>query len=400
MSNPQSQHPRSRTRWLHVLGVLLFGFVVGLYTATQISHNDSPLAALQRMTGLAPNAQKVYDEVLANIRSSYVKQPIDEQTLFYGAIAGLVGSLDDPYTTFFTPEGAKAFQNDLDLSIEGIGAEIGFKDKQLAIIAPLPDSPAQKAGLKAGDRILTVDSTDVTSMTIDAAVKLIRGKAGTKVVMGIIRGTEEKSVTITREKITISSVVGKRLDGDIAYVQVVSFNDDTMSKFDTLVREFLLNPPKGIILDVRNNPGGLLNTSVQLTAEFIGKDIVVREQDAQGKERVERGDRNASLPNTPLVVLVNGGSASASEILAGALQDTKRAQVVGSKTFGKGSVQTLNDLSGGAQLKLTVAKWLTPNGRSIDGEGITPDVIVADPTEPGEDQDTQLQRALDILRKQ
>ncbi len=399
MIDSQHTSPKVRTVWFFFTVTLLLGFVLGFYVATQSTTSISPLAALQRITGLAPNGQKVYDEVLATIRSGYVKQPIDEQALFYGAIAGLVSSLDDPYSTFFTPAGAKAFQNDLDLSIEGIGAEIGFKEKQLAIIAPLPDSPAQKAGLKAGDRILTVDSTDVTGMTIDAAVQRIRGKAGTKVVMGILRGSDKQFFTITRAKITISSVVSKRLPGDIAYVQVVSFNEDTQSKFDVLVRELLVNPPKGIILDVRNNPGGLLDTSVKLTAEFIGKAVVVRERDAEGKERVEHGDRDASLPHVPLVVLVNGGSASASEILAGALQDAKRAQVVGSKTFGKGSVQTLNDLPDGSQLKLTVAKWFTPNGRSIDGEGIAPDIVVADPTEPGDDKDTQLQKALELLRK-
>ena len=397
MIDPQ-RPPRASSLWFFFTVTLLVGFTVGFYTATRSVTGTSPLAALQRLTTLVPNGQKVYEDVLDDIQQSYIKQPIDEQALFYGALAGLVHSLDDPYSTFFTPEGAKAFQNDLDLSIEGIGAEIGFKEKQLAIIAPLPNSPAEKAGLKPGDYILAVDNVDVTSLTIDEAVKLIRGKAGTKVVMSLRRGKEGKTITVTREKITVSSVVHKRFDGYISYIQLVSFNEDTVPKFDAVVRELLLKSPKGIILDVRNNPGGLLDSAIQLSAEFIGKEVVVRERDAQGKERVDKGDRNASLPRIPVVVLVNGGSASASEILAGALQDTKRAQVVGSKTFGKGSVQTLNDLPDGSQLKLTVAKWFTPKGRSIDGEGIVPDIVVADPTESGEAQDTQLQKALEILR--
>ena len=397
MIDPQ-RPPRASSLWFFFTVTLLVGFTVGFYTATRSVTGTSPLAALQRLTTLVPNGQKVYEDVLDDIQQSYIKQPIDEQALFYGALAGLVHSLDDPYSTFFTPEGAKAFQNDLDLSIEGIGAEIGFKEKQLAIIAPLPNSPAEKAGLKPGDYILAVDNVDVTSLTIDEAVKLIRGKAGTKVVMSLRRGKEGKTITVTREKITVSSVVHKRFDGDISYIQLVSFNEDTVPKFDAVVRELLLKSPKGIILDVRNNPGGLLDSAIQLSAEFIGKEVVVRERDAQGKERVDKGDRNASLPRIPVVVLVNGGSASASEILAGALQDTKRAQVVGSKTFGKGSVQTLNDLPDGSQLKLTVAKWFTPKGRSIDGEGIVPDIVGADPTESGEAQDTQLQKALEILR--
>lgn len=398
MNDPLQPQQKPRALWFFFTVTILVGFIVGFYTATRSGGQVSPLETLERLTTLVPNGQRVYDDVLQNIRESYVKQPVDEQKLFYGAIAGLVGSLDDPYSTFFTPEGAKAFQNDLDLSIEGIGAEIGFKDKQLAIIAPLPNSPAERAGLKAGDLILTVDETDVTGLTIDEAVKRIRGKAGTKVVIVVVRDQVEKSITVTREKITISSVVHKRLEGGIEYVQLVSFNEDTQSKFDGLVRELLLDPPKGIIVDVRNNPGGLLDTSIKVTAEFIGKDVVVRERDAQGKERAEKGDRDASMPKIPVIVLVNGGSASASEILAGALQDTGRAKILGTKTFGKGSVQTLNDLPDGSQLKLTVAKWFTPKGRSIDGEGITPDIAVADPTQAGEEHDTQLLKALEILR--
>ncbi|MEK7640216.1 MAG: S41 family peptidase [Patescibacteria group bacterium] len=377
--------------------ILLAGFIGGYWTANREKGLVNPLYALQALTRLTPNAPAVYDAVLKQIQQQYVLQPVDNAKLFYGAVSGLVRSLGDPYSTFFTPEAATAFKNDLDLSIEGIGAEIGYKEKRPAIIAPLPSSPAEKIGLKAGDFLLTVDERDVTALTIDEIVGYIRGKAGTKVTITVVRTAKELSFTVQRERITIASVTTRRLKDNIALVQVVSFNEETLSKFDTIVRGLLLDKPKGIILDLRNNPGGLLDVSVDLTGEFIGKQVVVKERDAAGKERSDSADRDARLPLTPLVVLVNGGSASASEIVAGALQDSKRATIVGTKTFGKGSVQTLEPLPDGSQLKLTIAKWFTPLGRTIDGSGITPDVVVEDPTQAGDDNDTQLQRALKLL---
>jgi carboxyl-terminal processing protease len=377
--------------------VLVVGFIGGYWTANREKGITNPLNALQALTRLTPNAPAVYDSVLKQIQQQYVLQPVDGTKLFYGALSGLVHSLGDPYSTFFTPEAATAFKNDLDLSIEGIGAEIGFKDKRPAVIAPLPSSPAEKAGLKAGDYLLMVDAHDVTGLTIDEIVGFIRGKAGTKVKIIVERNEKELTFTVQRERITIASATSRRLKDNIALVTVVSFNEDTLSKFDEIVRGLLLDKPKGIILDLRNNPGGLLDVAVNLTGEFIGKEVVVKERDAAGNERSDSADREARLPNTPLVVLVNGGSASASEIVAGALQDAKRAKVVGTKTFGKGSVQTLDPLPDGSQLKLTVARWFTPLGRTIDGTGITPDIIVEDPTKTGDENDAQLQRAIKLI---
>jgi len=380
--------------------ILLVGFIGGYWTANREKGLVNPLNALQALTRLSPNAPAVYDGVLKLIQQQYVLQPVDSTKLFYGALSGLVRSLGDPYSTFFTPEAATAFKNDLDLSIEGIGAEIGYKEKRPAIIAPLPASPAEKTGLKAGDFLLTVDEKDVTSLSIDEIVSNIRGKAGTKVNIVVERSAKELPFTVQRERITIASVTNRRLDGNLALVQVVSFNEETLPKFDAIVRDLLLDKPKGIILDLRNNPGGLLDVAVDLTGEFIGKKVVVKERDAAGQERTDSSDRDARLPQTPLVVLVNGGSASASEIVAGALQDEKRATIVGTKTFGKGSVQTLEPLADGSQLKLTVARWFTPLGRTIDGTGITPDTTAADPTKAGDENDTQLQQAIRILTSQ
>ncbi len=377
--------------------ILLLGFIGGYWTANREQGLVNPLNALQALTRLTPNAPAVYDDVLKQIQQHYVVQPVDSATLFYGALSGLVRSLGDPYSTFFTPEAATAFKNDLDLSIEGIGAEIGFKDKRPAIIAPLPSSPAEKIGLKAGDLLVTVDDHDVTNLTIDEIVGFIRGKAGTKVVIVVERNAKELTFTVQRERITIASVTTRRLKDNVALVSVISFNEDTLTTFDEVVRGLLLDKPKGIILDLRNNPGGLLDVAVDLTGEFIGKQVVVKERDATGQERADSSNRDARLPTTPMVVLVNGGSASASEIVAGALQDSGRAAIVGTKTFGKGSVQSLEPLPDGSQLKLTVAKWFTPKGRTIDGTGIPPDHVVADPTSAGDENDLQLQRALELL---
>jgi len=399
LSNTPLQPRRSKPVGLGFLLaiILLVGFIGGYWTANREKGLVNPLNALQALTRLSPNAPAVYDGVLKLVQQQYVLQPVDSTKLFYGALSGLVRSLGDPYSTFFTPEAATAFKNDLDLSIEGIGAEIGYKEKRPAIIAPLPASPAEKIGLKAGDYLLTVDEKDVTGLSIDEIVSNIRGKAGTKVKILVERSAEELSFTVQRERITIASVTNRRLDGNLALVQVVSFNEETLPKFDTIVRDLLLDKPKGIILDLRNNPGGLLDVAVDLTGEFIGKKVVVKERDAAGQERTDSSERDARLPQTPLVVLVNSGSASASEIVAGALQDEKRATIVGTKTFGKGSVQTLEPLADGSQLKLTVARWFTPLGRTIDGTGITPDIIAADPTKAGDENDTQLKQAIRTL---
>ncbi len=380
-----------------VLALLLIGYVAGYGSAMQSFGGKTGISALQERLGVQPANQAVLDKTLESIQQSYVQQPVDQTALFYGALSGIVDSLGDPYSTFFTPTAAKQFAADLNLSIEGIGAEIGFKEKNLAIIAPLPNSPAERAGLRPGDLLVSIDGQDVAPLSLDEAVQRIRGKAGTKVLLVVVRGDAEKSFTVTREKITLDTVTTKRLDHDLAYIRLISFNDQTLPELDTAIRDILLKPPAGIILDVRSNPGGLLDAAIEVTGEFIGKEVVVRERDAKGQEQVERSTRSARFGDIPMVVLVNGGSASASEIVAGALQDAKRATVVGTKTFGKGSVQTLETLPDGSQLKLTIARWYTPFGRSIDKAGIVPDVVVEIPEQAADGADPQLDRAVKIL---
>ncbi len=394
--SPQRKKPTFRVTFFVSVGVIA-GFIFGVVVANRQNGQSNPLHALEAVSGLAPNAQRVYDGILHAIQTEYAHQPVTNETLFYGAMSGLVRSLGDPYSTFFTPADAQSFQNDLNLSVDGIGAEVGAKDGQLVIIAPLPQSPAEKAGLKPGDAIVQIDGQDTTNLNVDQAVQKIRGKAGTVVKLLIGRNGKTQDISVTRDHVVVPSVTSRTVGDKLQLVTIVSFNDDTVPALNTIIQNILLNKPKGIILDLRNNPGGLLDSAVSVAGEFLGKTVIVRERDAQGKENVDSASHDARIPSTPVVVLVNGGSASAAEILAGALQDAKRATIVGQKTFGKGSVQTLEKLPDGSELKLTIAAWFTPKGRTIDKVGITPDVVVADPTEAGDAKDDQLQRAMQIL---
>jgi len=340
---------------------------------------------------------KVWDLVKKN----YVHQPVADTKLFYGALSGIVSAVEDPYTVFFDPDTAKKFQQELEGAFDGIGAELGIKNRQLTIIAPLPDTPAEKAGLMAGDKILAIDGKDTTNMALDYAVSLIRGQGGTEVTLTIWRDTWEKpkDFKIKRDRIEVASVKWE-MKKDIAYIEINHFNEDTTGKFNQAITELLPKNPKGIILDLRNNPGGFLDTAVEVAGEWIEKNVVVVEQTDDGQKNEERSEGLARLQNMETVVLVNEGSASASEIVAGALQDYGKATLVGKKTFGKGSVQNLEALPDGSAVKITVAEWLTPKGRLIDKEGIAPDQEV-DLTEEdyNANRDPQLEKALELLNK-
>jgi carboxyl-terminal processing protease len=338
-------------------------------------------------------------EVWSLVQKNYVHQPVTDTKLFYGALSGLVFALDDPYSVFFDPEMAEKFQQELEGTFSGIGAELGIKERQLTIIAPLPDTPAARAGLKAGDKILLIDGKETTEMALDYAVSLIRGQEGTEVTLTIWREGWERpqDFKITRGKIEIASVKWE-MKGDIAYIEINHFNEDTSGRFNQAVNELITKNPKGLVLDLRNNPGGFLSTAVEVAGEWIEKNVVVIEQRDDGEKNEEKSDGLARLQGLKTVVLINEGSASASEIVAGALQDYGKATLVGKKTFGKGSVQNLEPLSDGSAVKITVAEWLTPKGRHIDKEGITPDVEV-DLTEDdyNANRDPQLDKAIEIL---
>ncbi len=343
----------------------------------------------------------IFWETWDELKKYYVdKDKITDKKLFYGALHGMVEAVGDPYTVFMDPKVSKEFADDMAGTFEGIGAEIGIKNDVLTIVAPLPDMPAEKAGLKAGDKVLAINGTSTMGISIDEAVNKIRGPKGTDVVLTIMRKDFEKpkDIKITRGSIVVKSVRTDLKDNGIFVITITNFNNDTSDLFKKAVDEAVEKKVKGIILDLRNNPGGYLETAIDVASAWVESGPIVSEKYSNDKiiEHLARG--RAKLKNIPTVVLVNQGSASASEIVSGALQDYHLATIVGKKTFGKGSVQTLNDLEDGSSLKITVAKWLTPQMRSINEEGIEPDIEVDYTRENYEkDEDPQMDVAMDIL---
>ncbi|MBU1034616.1 S41 family peptidase [Patescibacteria group bacterium] len=345
------------------------------------------------------------------LNRKFYKQPLDEKKMLYGAMSGLTAALGDPYTVFFEPTVAEEFSKSLEGKFEGIGAKIGIKEDQLQIIAPLPDSPAERAGLQAQDAILSINGTSTEGMPIERAVSLIRGDKGTTVTLTIGRikttksanGKEVKEpatfdVPIVRDTIVVKSVRTKFLDGNIALIEISHFNADTTEEFAKAADLVLSKDVKGVIIDVRNNPGGFLDRATAVAGEWVGDAVVVKERRKGEIVDEYHGTGKSRLKDMPTVILVNGGSASASEIVAGALQDYGKAKLVGKKTFGKGSVQDYSELKDGTALKVTVADWLTPKERFINEIGIEPDFDV-DRTEDDYNagKDPQLDKALELL---
>lgn len=394
---------------LYIFAALL---IFSFFSGAKVGYERGKSAAVPAGEGRVINSEKtkpsflsedadfeLYWNVWSLLKNRYVERPVSDTTLFYGSLKGMVDSLGDPYTVFFDPETNKKFSQQLSGKFEGIGAEIGMKDGALIIIAPLADSPAIRAGLEAGDFIIKIDDTDTVNMSIDEAVTRIRGPKNTVVKLNIFRKGSEKTkdFSITRSEITVKSVVYKLRDDGISVIGISEFGNDTESDFKQAIQEILVKNSKGLVIDLRNNPGGYLETAVSVAGEWIpATKIVVIEQNADRKEFVSSGP--ARLKGMPTVVLVNEGSASASEILAGALQDYGLAKLVGAQTFGKGSVQDLENLDDGSAVKYTIAEWLTPNGRSINKVGITPDEKVDFVKEDVEaKKDPQLDRAIQIL---
>lgn len=349
-------------------------------------------------------------EVWDLVKKKHVSQPVNDVNLFYGALTGLVEGLDDPYSQYFPPEKAEEFARDLAGEFEGIGAEVGIREEQLAIIAPLPGSPAEQAGLMAGDKIYMINGEETFGLTIEEAVSKIRGKKGTSVTLLVSsNGVDNaKEVTITRDTINVPTIVYEMKENDIAYLRISYFNETTWNEFDKAVREITDKKAKGLILDLRSNPGGYLETSVDVASEWVNQGVIVKEEFADGKTGEYKSRGKHRFANMPTIVLVDEGTASGSEIVAGALQDYDLATLVGKKTYGKGSVQDFQILPDGSALKLTIAKWLTPDGRAIDKQGIEPDVVLEEMFEmPSEEQEKQgvkprdlgIEKAIELLTK-
>ncbi len=322
---------------------------------------------------------KVFSEAISYIEKNYVDY-VDSNTLIYGAIKGMLMNLD-PHSSFMTPEMYKEMQVDTKGRFEGIGIEITIKDEQLTIVSPIEGTPAFKAGLKASDLILKIDDASTKNMSLSEAANRIRGPKGTNVTLTIWReGFEKpKEYTITRGVVKVASVSSKVFeDGNIGYVRIRQFQSNTANDVIDALKKIKADELSGLIIDIRFNAGGLLNVAVDVTDIFIPKNMVVVSTKGKVEEQsmVFKSRKDSFVPNYPIVVLVNAGSASASEILAGALQDYHRAVILGTKTFGKGSVQTVYPLEDGSAMRLTTAKYYTPKGKSIQAEGVTPDILV------------------------
>ncbi len=392
---------------LALLLFFLFGWKFAEYNLSNqkiiIETEDGP-----RLIEAYDNPQHVnlnlFWEVWEKLESSYLdnQKVTNDQELVYGSIKGLTDALGDPYTVFMTPEETKQFDDNLNNHLEGIGAELTVEEGLLVVLSPLKNSPAEAAGLLPGDIIYQIDGDPTSDLTLYDAIMKIRGTKGTSVILTIIRIDEDApfDVTIKRETIEVDSVVYELLDGEIGYVAINQFSETTGEEFDQAVNQILLDDPKGLIIDLRFNGGGFLDISVDILSELIdNKKIAVQIATKHAKENevVPVWD-DARLSEIPLVMLVNFGSASASEIMAGAVQDHKRGLIIGEQTYGKGSVQELQYFNDGSSLRLTVAKWLTPEGRDIDKVGITPDRIIEFDYAAEPQVDDQLEEAVNYLK--
>jgi carboxyl-terminal processing protease len=377
-------------------------------SSNEVSGQDSASQASSTDASPSGEQQEAFDlfwEAWGLIERDYYGELPTSEELGFGAIRGAVNTLGDPFTAFIEPDIAEINRQDDTGSFEGIGAYVSMRDGRLAIVNTFEGQPADEAGLQRGDIVLQVDETEIENMSVYEAITLIRGPAGTPVRLTILReGLEPFEVEVTRARIDIPVVEWELREDGIAYVGLFEFSSDASDRLGDAIEEMLDQDPKGLILDLRGNPGGWLNEAVRTAGLFLPRDeVVLIERFKDGTERTYEVPNRSVAPDIPMVVLVDGGSASASEIVAGALQDHDRAVLIGEKTFGKGSVQLPHELSNGAELRVTIARWFTPGDRAIHGEGLEPDIEVLWTSEDtGDedaeaDQDPQLERAVEYL---
>lgn len=413
-------HVTRNIRFILFLILPILGFLLGWSLSQKNTHQvltpqTSEKITIKRIDDLVENLGgvntkkvkkedvdlSVFWETWNALGSNFLNQEVfNKKEQVYGATKGLVSSLKDPHTAFMTPKETAEFEESISGEFEGIGAEIAIRDEHLVVITPLKNSPAELAGLKAGDMIYKIDGESTFGISADVAVTKIRGPKGEKVTLTIIRKGEDKpfDIEIVRDNIILHNIEFEMKE-DIAILEISQFGTDLVREFRDLIPQITLENPEGVIVDLRNNGGGLLDAALEIATEFFDQKIIVK---TKGRQFGDSGDlksgKNGAFINTPLIVLTNQGSASASEIFAGATQDHKRGLVIGTKTFGKGSVQNVIPLSDGASLKVTIAEWLTPIGRSIHKEGIAPDEEIERTKEDHEnDQDPVMDRALEIF---
>ena len=384
------------TAVLIVVGIYFFGYVTG-HENLKFEKNLKPTLVNRELYKPRQVDFSFFWDVWNKVTKEYIGA-VDTQKMTEGAIKGMVDAVGDPYTVFMSADESKSYAESLSGQFSGIGAQLDQKDGQIIVVAPLSGTPAEKADLKPQDIILKIDGQLTDEMSIDIAISKIRGPEGTQVTLSILREgwSEPKDFTIERAKITVKSVNWEMKDGNIAYISINQFGDDTTDLVKQATREIADKKPKAIILDLRSNPGGYLQSAVDVSSLFVKKgSVVVKEQYKDNRIEEQFTTLDPILVDYKVYILTNGGSASAAEITAGALQDINGSTLIGEKTFGKGVVQDLEELKGGATLKVTIAQWLTPNGRTINKEGLKPDIeVVLSEDDAKAGRDPQLDRAL------
>ena len=385
-----------------IVVVLFVGFVIG-YKINTVTVSEGVVFNSEPADANLETFWRVWDLLENKYPFEENKPPTDDK--IYGAIQGLTGSYNDPHTMFLEPKEAKTFNEDVDGEFSGAGMEVGMREDMLVVIAPLKDSPAEKAGIKAGDAIVAIDEESTVGMHIDEAVQLIRGKKGTDVVLNIARESETDfiDITITRDTIIVPTLDAEIIHDDIFKISLYGFSANAARDFNKAMLDFVDSDATSMIIDVRNNPGGFLAVAIDIISFFVPQDKVVMVEDfgseREEEEYVSKGFPTLAGKDFDVVVLVDGGSASASEILAGALSENDVATLVGEQTFGKGSVQELIHLPDKSSIKITVARWLTPKGVSIEENGLTPDHIVEYTIDDHENgRDPQLEKAIELLK--
>ncbi|MBP6804824.1 MAG: S41 family peptidase [Chloroflexi bacterium] len=382
-----------------LLVILAFG--AGYYVG------QSPLApiAFFGAASTTPEAAKEsfapFWEVWDLVHNRYYQQPVDDVVLTKGAIDGMLATLDDPHTRYLAPEDEEAARDTMSGEFQGIGAEVEAVDQDIVVVSPIEGSPAEAAGLQPGDILRQADGVDLTGMDVYEAAQLVRGPAGTAVHLLIERDGESFELEIVRDYVALKSVRSEMLDGNIAYVRLSRFGNQSGEEMEEALTEVMAANPVGLILDLRRNPGGSLDTAVSVADQFLPEGVILREQFGNDSERLYESTDKGLAENIPLVVLIDEGSASASEVLAGAIRDDGRGILIGQTSYGKGTVQTWQGLSNGGGVRLTIARWLTPNQTWIHGTGLEPDYFIplpdVDTTSGQEFVDTQRQAAIEYL---
>ncbi|MFH1084686.1 MAG: S41 family peptidase [Chloroflexota bacterium] len=415
IDRPLSSAPRRRGLWrqlallIAILAMAMFAFVSGGATvwflgpqlrSVMASASAAPRDESQQLT--RTQRAEILWEIWDILAREYLRpDDIDAQKMIHGAASGMVRSLDDPYTAFVEPVSAAILDQDMTGSFEGIGASVEMVEGKLAIVRPMPGSPAEKAGIRAGDVILEVNGVSLKGKTLLEGVTMIRGPEGTVARLLVRRAgvAEPFLVPVTRAKVELITIEARRLEGDIAYVRLREFNAVAARKLRDALKEQLAGKPKGLVFDLRGNPGGYLQSAVEVASELLPRGTLILTEEQRGRAPREfRAGSGGLATDIPLVILVDGGSASASEIVAGAIRDNARGKLIGQRTFGKGSVQNTHTLEDGSSLRVTIARWLLPDGAHLDGEGIAPDIeVTGTPEDAAAGRDPQLERARAFL---